>query len=193
MFLFAFFSLVLSCSFGIPFGFPAIFGFPTFPFPAFDDVSLAFIMPVPTSHLAIAFAVDGPRGTDFFNSIDPPGKVDTLHALLLDGSAKMPAMGDIIQSFGHRVSRSTQLELTVPDVHLSGQKRIDYGTTGFDNLNDPQVLGTARLQVLQDHPVGAVLLVSSGGGGTPYITVVANPTITPVDVNTPDGAGGAPL
>jgi hypothetical protein len=150
-------------------------------------------MPVPTSNLALAFAVDGPRGTDFFESIKPPGKVDTLHALLLDGSAKTPAMGDITQSFGHRVSRSTQLELTVPDVNLSGQKRIDYGTTGFDTLNDHQVLGTARLQSLQDHPVGAVLLVSSGGGDTPYITVVANPSITPVNMNNPDGAGGAPL
>ena len=150
-------------------------------------------MPVPTSNLALAFAVDGPRGTDFFNSIDPPGKMDTLHATLLDGSIKTPAMGDITQSFGHRVSRSTQQDLKVPDVYLLGQKRIDYGTKGFDRLNDPQVVGTARLQSLQDNPVGAVLLVSTGGGAVPYITVVANPTITPVDLNSPDGAAGAPL
>jgi hypothetical protein len=71
-------------------------------------------------------------------------------------------------------------------------KRIDYGTSGFDELHDPQVLGTARLQSLQDHPVEAVLLVSSGDGGAPYITVMAHPSITPVDVNSPDGTGGAP-
>jgi hypothetical protein len=91
------------------------------------------------------------------------------------------------------VSRSTQLELKVPNVFLSGQKRIDYGTTGFDCLNDPQVIGTARLQSVQDYQVGAVLSVSSGGGGAPYITVVANPSITPVDSNSPYGSGGAPL
>jgi hypothetical protein len=176
-----------------PLGFSNTFGFSTFPFAPLDDVSLAFIMPVPISNLAIAFTVDGPRGTDFFNSIDPPGKMDTLHATLLDGSTKTPAMGDITQLFGHRVSRSTQLELKVPDIFLSGQERIDYGTAGFDRLNDPQVIGTARLQSLQDHPVGAVLLVSSGGGGAPYITVVANPSITPVDLNSPDGTGGAPV
>jgi hypothetical protein len=54
-------------------------------------------MPVPMSNLAIAFAVDGLRGTYFFNSIDPPGKVDNLHATLLDGSKKTPAMWDITQ------------------------------------------------------------------------------------------------
>jgi hypothetical protein len=134
-------------------------------------------MPVSPSNLATAFAVDGPRGTDFFNSINPPGKVDTLHATLLDGWKRTPAMKDLIQSFGHRVSRPTQLELKVPDVFLSGQRRIDYGTAGFDQLNDPQVLGKERLQSLQDHPVGAVLLVSSGAGGAPFITVVANPSI----------------
>ena len=150
-------------------------------------------MPVPTSNLALAFAVDSPRGTDFFNSIDPPGKLDTLHAILLDGTKKTPAMGDITQSFGHRVSRSTQQDLKVPDVFLSGQKRIDYGTSGFDRLNDPQVKGTARLQSLQDHPIGAALIVSSGGGTVPFITVLANPTISPVDVNSQDGAGGAPI
>jgi hypothetical protein len=186
------FSILLVCNF--PLGLQHFRFFNSFPCHAtLDDVSIASSMPVPTSNLATAFAVDGPRGTDFFDSIDPPGKVDTLHAILLDGSKKTPAMGEIAQSFGHRVSRSTQLELKVPDVHLSGQDRIDYGTIGFDRLNNPQVLGTARLQSLQDHPVGAVLLVSSGGGGTPYITVVANPSITPVDSNSPDGSGGAPL
>jgi hypothetical protein len=45
-----------------------------------EDVSFAFSIRVPTSDLAIAFALDGPRGTDFFNSINPPGKVDNLHA-----------------------------------------------------------------------------------------------------------------
>jgi hypothetical protein len=171
-----------------------LFGFPAlFPLLRSTRLPCILIMPAPTSHLATAFAVDGPRGTDFFNSIDPPGKVDTLHATLLDGSTKTPAMGDISQSFGHRVSRAIQQDLKVPDVFLSGQKRIDYGTSGFDKLNDPQVVGTARMQALQDYPIGAVLLVSSGGTGDPYITLVANPSITPVDLNSQDGTDGAPL
>eukprot|EP00980_Cylindrotheca_fusiformis_P027155 scaffold19075_cov92-Cylindrotheca_fusiformis.AAC.3 len=48
-------------------------------------------------------------------------------------------------------------------------------------LNDPTRLGGARLQLFQDHPVGEALIVSLGSGNTPFITVVANPTITPVD------------
>eukprot|EP00980_Cylindrotheca_fusiformis_P019642 scaffold6829_cov49-Cylindrotheca_fusiformis.AAC.1 len=41
----------------------------------------------------------------------------------------------------------------------------------------------------QDHPVGAALIVSLGSGNTPFITVVANPTITPVDPTDPDDHG----
>jgi hypothetical protein len=151
-------------------------------------------MPNPTPKLAFSFAVDSPRGTDFFDSIDPPGKPATLHATLLDGSNKTPAMGDISQSFGHRVSKTIHTVLSGPDEFLSGPKRIEYGTRGFDALNDPQVVGLARLQSLQDYSVGAVLLVSTGGGTVPYITVLANPTITPVDPPSPqDSSGGAPL
>jgi hypothetical protein len=189
----SFFCLLARLDF--PLGIFQPFGFPSFS--PFDRLTgfhcIHFIMPVATSHLAIGFAVAGPRGTAFFNSINPPGKADTLHAILLDGTTKVPAMGEIHQSFGHRVSRVTQQDLTVPDVFLSGQKRIDYGTAGFDKLNDPQVSETARLQSLQDYPVGAVLLVSVGGGAVPYITVLANPTITPVDPNSHDSPGGAPV
>jgi hypothetical protein len=110
-------------------------------------------MPNPTPKLAFSFAVDSPRGTDFFDSIDPPGKPATLHATLLDGSNKTPAMGDISQSFGHRVSKTIHTVLSGPDEFLSGPKRIEYGTRGFDALNDPQVVGLARLQSLQDYSV----------------------------------------
>jgi hypothetical protein len=41
-------------------------------------------MPAPTPKLALSFAVAGPRGTDFLDSIRPPGKLATLHATLLD-------------------------------------------------------------------------------------------------------------
>eukprot|EP00980_Cylindrotheca_fusiformis_P017107 scaffold5256_cov155-Cylindrotheca_fusiformis.AAC.4 len=83
---------------------------------------------------------------------------------------------------GHRISSTAQKNHVVePDVFLTQQDRQSYGRNQFGVLNDPTRLGGARLQLFQDHPVGAALIVSRGSGDTPFITVVANPTITPVD------------
>jgi hypothetical protein len=175
-------------------GFPALSVFRLSYFCPVDDAFFAScIMPNPIPKLAFSFAVASPRGTDFFDSIDPPGKSATLHATLLDGSNKIPAMGDISSSFGHQNSKSIHTALGGTGDFLSVPKRIEYGIRGFDELNDSKVVGLARLQLLQDFPVGAVLLVSSGGGTVPYITVLANPTITPVDPTSPTSSGGAPL
>ena len=53
------------------------------------------------------------------------------------------------------------------DDSLSAPKRMEYGLRGFDALNDPKVVELARLQLLQDFSVGAILLVSSGEGTVP--------------------------
>jgi hypothetical protein len=76
---------------------------------------------------------------------------------------------------------------------LSAPKRIDYGIRGFDELNNPKVVGLACLQLLQDFLAGAILLVLSGAGAVPYITILANHTITPVDHTSSENSGGAPL
>jgi hypothetical protein len=190
-----FFSLVFLARFEFPFGFSYTFGFSTslFLLRRRRFFCIPLIMPAPTPKLALSFAVASPRGTDFFDSIKPPEKKSTLHATLVDGSNKIPAMGDISQSFGHRVSKPTHLALWGTDDILSAPKRMEYGIRGFDELNDPKVVGLARLQLLQDFPVGAILLVSSGEGTVLYITVLANPTITSVDHTSYENSGGAPL
>eukprot|EP00980_Cylindrotheca_fusiformis_P014829 scaffold4032_cov83-Cylindrotheca_fusiformis.AAC.2 len=91
---------------------------------------------------------------------------------------------------GHRITSTAQKNHVVePDVFLTQQDRQSYGKDQFGVLNDPTRLGGARLQQFQDHPVGAALIVSLGSGNTPFITVVANPTITPVDPTDPDDHG----
>eukprot|EP00980_Cylindrotheca_fusiformis_P019537 scaffold6772_cov101-Cylindrotheca_fusiformis.AAC.1 len=147
-------------------------------------------MPVVSPALASAFASDGPRGTMFFESISFPRKDESLHAVLLDGNAPNPTASVLRHSMGHRISSTAQKNHVVePNVFLSQQDRRSYGKNQFGVLNDPTRLGGARLQQFQDHPVGAALVMSLGSGNTPFITVVANLTITPVDPTNLDDFG----
>eukprot|EP00980_Cylindrotheca_fusiformis_P024424 scaffold11899_cov100-Cylindrotheca_fusiformis.AAC.1 len=128
-------------------------------------------MPVVSPALASAFASDGPRGTTFFESISFPRKDESLHAVLLDGNAPNPTAAVLRHSMGHRISSTAQKNHVVePDVFLTQQDRQSYGRNQFGVLNDPTRLGGARLQLFQDHPVGAALIVSLGSGNTPFIT-----------------------
>eukprot|EP00980_Cylindrotheca_fusiformis_P008974 scaffold1912_cov135-Cylindrotheca_fusiformis.AAC.21 len=140
-------------------------------------------MPVVSPALASAFASDGPRGTTFFESISFPRKDESLHALLLDENLTNPTAAVLQHSMGHRITSTAQKNHVMePNVFLPQQDRQSYGITQFGVLNDQTRLGGAQLQQFQDHQVGApALIVSLGSGNTPFITVVANPTIMPVD------------
>eukprot|EP00980_Cylindrotheca_fusiformis_P002775 scaffold659_cov71-Cylindrotheca_fusiformis.AAC.4 len=146
-------------------------------------------MPIVTPAFFSGIMPDGPRGASFLDSIRPPGYHESLHVILLNDTEDNPTLAELRQSFGHRVTAQLQKQLAEPHVHLLQKQHKLYGQEEFKKLNAKEITGGHRLQLIQDNPVGAALVVAQVAGLTPFITVVAAPTITPVNLSNQETFG----
>ena len=120
----------------------------------------------------------------WYASIAPVHKEESLHHYLL-GEQRDKILSLVRSSFGHRVGRAPRSSFPphCESALLSIQRWLPGASNTFQEWNIDCHEGAARLRILDQKNVGAILFVGCGETGDPFITVSTAPTIKPVAPN----------
>ena len=126
-------------------------------------------------------------GDNWLDSIAPVFKECSLHAVLLRGQVERRTLM-VRASFGHRLPKDTtnQFHPLGQGVLTSSKRWASVADSDFLDWNTlPDIDGVHRLKILDTSRVGAILFTGQGATGEPFITLLAAPTITPVNTKDP--------
>ena len=137
---------------------------------------------------------DGPVGQAFLQRINPPFMSLSAHYKLLHG-ATTDFLALASNSYGHRLDgRQKCGDDKENKAKINVKEWSSLYNSVFVNWNKNCTEGAARLGLLNSSDVGALLVVVRNGfSGHHYITVVAAPTITRVDLQDTKYHGAPPF
>ncbi len=154
---------------------------------------MSSVAPVPEAFKRLFLATDAPMGQTWLHSTRIPLTDLALHRQAL--AVKVPPPAKARNAYGH-VRTASQMN-KVPGRYWKPEPDLKASIQENSKLLNPQTMPSpmARLTSLSSEAVGGILLVtqqflSDGTTTTPYITVVAAPslaTIGTVDANHPAG------